>query len=456
MTECKRQKDHTKTGAARFLRLLVCISAAFLLLHAQLGLAQEPGEDMQALANADPAASALDQTTATDDQTAATDGQTAATDDQTGADDETGAADDETDAGDEEDPFAEDEPQEAEDGTYSVSVLAPPMEKRFQISENDPQVLKLAKEQTPSRGKLVTRKGKTFFKLRSGKRLKSSWVWYRGNAYRMNANGYALKGIHSYKGFLYYFDGNGRLAVKKFFTYKNKKYYACKTGALVTGAWCKAKHTYRYFKKSGAMAVNTRIDGIKVNCDGEIDFDAGRASVKTGTFRAESKKQKLIIVGASRVVQMARAVRTDGDVIYIARSGEGFKWFTNRALPKLTGYLKKYPRSKVVIQLGNNDMKKKKPDARIADYIEAYKKLIRKWPKARFYLMDILPSGRPKAWRENAVKQFNSTLAMVFPANYIGGWGYMTNNGFRCSYNLEHYSNNTSREIYNYILRKIR
>ena len=134
MTECKRQKDHTKTGAARFLRLLVCISAAFLLLHAQPGLAQESGEDMQALANADPAASALDQTTATDDQTAATDGQTAATDDQTGADDETGAADDETDAGDEEDPFAEDEPQEAEGGTYSVSVLAPPMEKPMAVS----------------------------------------------------------------------------------------------------------------------------------------------------------------------------------------------------------------------------------------------------------------------------------------------------------------------------------
>ena len=364
-------------------------------------------------------------------------------------------------------PLPEDDPEEdvpAEDLEQNLvsedpaaTVCAPPKEKIFHVKEEDPLVISLAKAQTPKKGKIVTSKGKTFWRLKNGKRLKNSWVWYRGHTYWMNRNGYAVTGMHSYKGFFYCFDSAGRLIVKRLFTYKRKTFYACKTGSLVTGAWCKVKGYFRYFKTSGVMAVSTKIGSLKVDSEGKIDCDNGAKPVRTGVFRPSGKKQLLIIVGASRVVHMSRAVATDRNVVYIARSGKGFNWLKNQAIPKLRRYLKKYPKSKVVIQLGNNDLKKGTPDGRIDDYIQVYKNLIGKWPKAKFYFMDILPPGDDsQPDRIKAAKDFNSMLALVFPGNYIGGWNYMMNNGFRCSYNLSHYSDNSSRDIFNFVLRKIR
>ena len=339
----------------------------------------------------------------------------------------------------------------------AATVFAPPQKKRFRISASDPQVLSLAKKQTPGNGKLVTSKGKTFWRFKNGKRLKNSWVWYHGKAYRMNSKGYAMTGMHSYKGFHYCFDSAGRLIVKKLFRYKQKTYYACKTGALVTGAWVKIRGAFHYFRNNASMAVNTKIDGLRLDSRGRIDSDKGAKPVRTGVFKPDGKKQMLIIVGASRVRQMAQAVTTDRNVIYIAHPGKGLDWFKNRAFRKLRRYLKKYPKSKVVIQLGNNDIKKNTPDGRIDDYIQTYKSLISKWPKAKFYFMDILPSADESNQKKvEASIQFNRMIALTFPGQYIGGRDYMLNNGFRCSYNLSHYSDNTSRDIYNFILRKIR
>ncbi len=358
-----------------------------------------------------------------------------------------------------EDREEEEEQDELSDYSYSdnVTTIAPKNEDSFKVSANDPRVIRLAKNQTPENGELVFGKKKTFWRLKNGKRLKNSWVWYKGNAYYMGAKGYAFTGMHTYKGFLYYFDSKGRLAVNSFFSYKGKHYYACETGALVTGAWKKVKGYHRYFYNDGRMAVSTRIQGLQVDAKGRLNYDEGSECVETGTFKAENKKQRLIIIGASRVVQMAKAVKTDKKVIYIARSGKGYSWLVSTAIPRLNRYLKQYPRSKVVIQLGNNDIKKKTPDGRINDYIWTYKKLIRKWNKADFYFMDILPPGKIKSQKKaDAMLAFNDMLAEVFPRQYIGGWSYMTNNGFRCSYNECHYSNNTSRDIFNFILRKIR
>ena len=183
---------------------------------------------------------------------------------------------------------------------------------------------------------------------------------------------------------------------------------------------------------------------------------------------AEKKQIKkdgvLILMGASRVKEMGQHVRAAGmttakdkdgmiwNTVYIAKSGESYSWLSKKAYPKLKAQLKKYPCSKVVLQFGNNDLNKTS-SGNIQKYISFYKKLMKLYPKATFYFMDILPSKNSPSMNARR-RTFNSKLAKAFPNNYIGGYSYLVKSGFTTSYNPTHYNAATSKKIFRYILKK--
>ena len=345
---------------------------------------------------------------------------------------------------------------------FALCLLLSPIRARaeeiqdYRIPEDDPGVVQMAKASSLPAGKLRVKKGRTRYITKKKKALKNAWICVKGKVYCLDAHGYARTGKYTYKNYTYFFDRKGVMAVKRLVSIGHRQYYCSKTGAMIRDGWKRIGGNWYYFRHDGSMAENMWVGSWYVGSEGCLDMDLGQKKIRTETFSA-SKKSRLIIVGASRVVQMARAVHTDKDVIYIASSGKGLRWFLKTGLPKLRHYLKKYPKSSVVIQLGNNDIKKKRPDGDINAYIKEYEKLMKKWPRARFFLMDALPGASPEGDEKNRLREkFNQALAEAFPGQYIGGYDFMVSTGFVCSYNKNHYSDNTSRKIYNYILEHVR
>ena len=202
--------------------------------------------------------------------------------------------------------------------------------------------------------------------------------------------------------------------------------------------------------------------GSKVNCwvgnsyygpDGKrVKGLTLKKILQKSTKKEIRKKRKLIIVGASRVVQMAAHVKDDVQTVYIARSGAAFKWFKSTGRVKLRAYLQIFPRSTVVIQLGNNSLKKciKNPEK----YFNYYRELMADFPDAEFYLMDALPSRNKK--KNKLRKKFNALLKEAFPDQYIKGYSYMVKHKYQTTSDGEHYTYATSVMIYNYILKKVK
>ena len=277
--------------------------------------------------------------------------------------------------------------------------------------------------------KRVTSNG-TYYYSKSGAMLKNCWLSQNGKYYYFNAKGRMLKSAFVGK---YYVGKNGARVTGKWVTSGGKKYYLDKNGVLAKNRWV---GNY-YVGPSGA-----RVEGV--NRKTLLAASTGKKTANTST------EQKLIIIGASRVVYMHEAVGSRKGVIYIAKKGQGYSWLKTTALPKLQAYLSIFPRSKVVIQLGNNDLN------HFSQYQSTYRKLISAYPKTKFYFMDALPANRTAAnINKNARrKAFNQKLAAAFPANYIGGYDYMEKNGFKTNSDGVHYTPATSRMIYRYILNK--
>ena len=331
----------------------------------------------------------------------------------------------------------------------------------------DPDAVSIAKEHTYSGGKFV-KSGKNLVYRIGSTQLKDTWAWIGGSVYRFNASGFVQKGSFTWNGFSYLADSRGRLQINVLCKSKAGSSFYKKTGAKAVNEWITCKGRQYYMNARGYLARNTWVgdfyvgsNGLKKrNCwVGRNYLDANglrseKATEKTvrstATEKEIQKGGKLIIVGASRVVQMGVAVTGDEAAVYIARYGAGYSWFASTGMTALTGYLKVYPKSKVVIQLGNNDLEN------FSRYASAYRRLIEEYPDASFYFMDALPSAKKS---KNAQRQaFNAKLKAAFPKEYIGGYDYLarTKIVYKSKKDKEHYGKATNRKIYKYITSKIK
>ena len=93
--------------------------------------------------------------------------------------------------------------------------------------------------------------------------------------------------------------------------------------------------------------------------------------------------------------------------------------------------------------------------AAFADYRKIYQSLLKKYKKASFYFMDVLPMKDLNCRRNRRAVRFNELLKKAFPRQYIGGYEYLLEDGYTNSYDGVHYNVDTSRKIFDYILSKI-
>ncbi|MCR5160386.1 MAG: hypothetical protein K6C06_01330 [Lachnospiraceae bacterium] len=290
----------------------------------------------------------------------------------------------------------------------------------------------------------------------------NTWARIGNSVYRFDEAGYVKRGAFTLNGKSYRADRKGVLYINKVYTHRSKKYYYGRDGVMVRSAWVTIGGADYYFGSNGSMARNCWAGEYHVGSSGRKDRNCVVGKYYLGpdgkrTLISEIGKryndQRLIIIGASRVVQMAQDVSGDTDVMYFASSGQGYSWFKNTVCSKLRDALKVWPRSIVVIQMGNNDIDK--GNSHLKDYIKLYKNLIRQYPKASFFFMDALPSKGRTPMNEKR-KAFNKKLKAAFPSRYIGGFDYLVRNGFsqRSKKDAAHYDAATNRRIFSYILSK--
>ena len=339
----------------------------------------------------------------------------------------------------------------------------------------NPQAVSLAAKNVLENASVVkTSKGYICKENNKRRVLKNKWVTINGSVYYFNSKGYAQTGEFEYKECRYFAGADAKVYVSRWrYVNGSKTYYYGKTAAQLRSCWCRIKSEYYYFKKDGSIARNTwigayfvrrngtRVQGLKRTKNTTSSAEDGKEQESTSGTNGKwgvSEEKKLIILGASRVVQMQAAVSSDEDILYICQSGAGYSWLTRCGLPELRAYLSVYPNSKVVFQFGNNDTGKSQ-DCYFTQYSALYKQLIAEYPSTSFYFMDILPANLKRCKSKNAkAKEFNTKLKAAFPrtskGGYIGGYSWMVSNGFGLK-DKYHYDDETYRRIYRYILKKV-
>lgn len=182
------------------------------------------------------------------------------------------------------------------------------------------------------------------------------------------------------------------------------------------------------------------------------------AAMKTPVSRSNKLKQyTYLYVGASRATKLKKSVK-DSKTYFMATPGVGSEWFGETRNSKkpclitIRSYLASRPKGIVIIELGNND-----PE-HIEVYVYVYKKLIKAYPKARFWFVDALPGDGPLKGGEEknpARIAFNDRLHAEFPTRCLYGYDYL----LRCpdfrTVDGIHYPASVERTLYKYLMKKL-
>lgn len=153
----------------------------------------------------------------------------------------------------------------------------------------------------------------------------------------------------------------------------------------------------------------------------------------------------VIFVGDSRFVQMHETLGETG-AKYIAQNAQGYKWFSETAIPKIDACVGKG--IKIVINLGVND------PGNADKYVALVNAKAAEWIKkgAKVYYATVNPVWENPYTTEEQVKMINSKLISGLKGvKIIDTHNFLMNNGYKLKDGL-HYDGPTYLTIYNYIM----
>ena len=175
-----------------------------------------------------------------------------------------------------------------------------------------------------------------------------------------------------------------------------------------------------------------------------------------------------IWVGDSRIVGLTETGLGDPETdIFIGKNGRYYIWFSNDALPVLRSYLDTGEQFEVIVQIGINDCANKQ--MRLLsyygeDYAELINSLIEEYPNARFWFLSIGEVigtyGGNTQWEVKMndlnplVAPFNEIMKTQCKANYLP-IGELIKEQHRSYRDNVHYSDETNRWLYGYVLSEI-
>lgn len=183
--------------------------------------------------------------------------------------------------------------------------------------------------------------------------------------------------------------------------------------------------------------------------DGQLGDDNYSDQEKNNA--AANNDTSFILVGDSRTVAMKEAMSSSADsTVYIAKEGEGYKWFQETGLAELKSALAESPSKTVVFNLGVNDVEN------ISLYLTLYKELVQTYPDAAFYFMSVNPVNeeKTKGITNAQIQNFNGSLQEIFSTRYLDCYNYLIQNGFDTVDGL-HYTQDTSKAIHQFLTDQI-
>lgn len=248
------------------------------------------------------------------------------------------------------------------------------------------------------------------------------------------------------------------------------KYYATVTGRSVGTATITAKVAGKKLRCSVTVSATAKPsvdyswscgtwskEDCYYNGSGVLLADFEEAMSKPVAIREKLKSYPYFYIGASRTRNTAKAVK-DKKVYFYYCGGAGFKWLFHSkekyggvrqpAFDMIRSYLHQRPAGTVIIDLGGNDLDN------IEAYIGFYRTLLKRFPRATFWFMGVLP--REKGDPSNSKrKAFNDRLAKELPGHVINLYSKVYHmDGFKTK-DGTHYYKLQSRKIYQMAMKKI-
>ena len=154
----------------------------------------------------------------------------------------------------------------------------------------------------------------------------------------------------------------------------------------------------------------------------------------------------VIFVGDSRFVQMQASVGAN-DCTWIAESAKGYKWFEEKAIPRIDNCVGKG--SKILINLGVND------PGNLQKYITLVNAKAAEWTSlgATVYYASVNPVWENPYVTEEQVVYFNSQMqtGLSSDVHWIDSHSYLITVGYRLVDGL-HFSSETYQNLYAYFM----
>ncbi|CAM1664447.1 hypothetical protein SMIC22_07920 [Streptococcus mitis] len=108
----------------------------------------------------------------------------------------------------------------------------------------------------------------SWYYLNSNGSMATGWVQVNGSWYYLNSNGSMATGWVQVNGSWYYLNSNGSMATG-WLQHNGSWYYLNSNGSMKANQWFQVGGKWYYVNASGELAVNTSIDGYRVNDNGE-------------------------------------------------------------------------------------------------------------------------------------------------------------------------------------------
>ena len=277
-----------------------------------------------------------------------------------------------------------------------------------------------------------------------GKMKKNTWV----RQYYVGTDGVRVKDTWIDDCYL---GGNGKKVTNSWVG----DYYVGADGKKLTSTW----HDGYYLDTEGKITRNAWVGDIYLGADGKAT---------TPPDPNVSNEVKRIFVGDSRTVGLYQIMTEDTLVkadstqtalsqlakgrtdIYIGKVAMGYDWLAGSAVGELKTVLVRYPKSKVILRMGINDL------GNISAYLALYKGLMAQYPNASFYIESVTPVnetlGKQNGYSvtNKQIVQFNTRLKAAFPQNYISSYNYVVKNKGKTVDGI-HYMPDTYRMIYRFL-----
>lgn len=310
--------------------------------------------------------------------------------------------------------------------------------------------------ETATGGKWVTVSGGKKYRLKNKKYAQNTWLKIKGKYYYFQKNGLMAKNkAVTTNGKTYYVNQSGVRLKSVWLKKGGKYYYFDANGVRAQNKWVKRNGEYCYLGANGAMVKNRWVGNYYVKADGtrlKKTVKDGYYLNYTGKRVVKVFKGDYIFVGDSRMVGMQKAI-APANTLYIAKVGEGYKWLNEKGGVNLRYHLTANPKVKVVLALGVNDL------GNVNQYIKYYKKLMKDFPKTKFYVLSVNPVNEKKlasyyTIRNKGIDTFNKKMYLAFRSSFVNSNKYMKENGFATRDGL-HYTAAVYKDLYRFLTEKI-